>query len=325
MKKALFICILLLAAVQLTKAQVNQISGMVTDAKGNPLHDVFVADEQYKTATFSDSLGNFTIAVRPDSKFHFERAGFKDTLIAAIKPGMQVAMNPDASGDQSSSAGNSSGQGQPETLTRNEVARISNDNGGYLKPAHEKGDTRGSQYMFETFVHGYMVNASGELINKPNYLFDYDKISGNLLLTRDNKTMIIADAEETKYFSLFSNTDERVDFEKIPAIDKSHYVQVLASGQKYKICKLIKTRFARADYVNNGAAPHGHDYDEYIDEPDYYLVDVQTNQAQKFSPKKKSLKEVFAKEADKVTKFLSDNSGRIDDAYLGKLGNYMNQ
>jgi hypothetical protein len=99
----------------------------------------------------------------------------------------------------------------------------------------------------------------------------------------------------------------------------------LVTGKKYKIYKLLKTRFAKADYVNNGAAPHGHDYDEYIDEPDYYVVDAQTNQAQKFAPKKKAIKEVFAKETDKVSKFLSDNSGRIDDAYLSKLGGYMNQ
>jgi hypothetical protein len=325
MKKTLFICVLTLATAQLTQAQVSNITGIVADAKGNPLHDVFVADNHYKTATFSDSLGSFSIAVRPDSKLHFERAGFKDTLIVTVKSGMQVAMSPGASGEQGSAAGTPSGQGQLESLTRNEVARISNDIGGYLKPSHEKSDTRGSQYLFETFVHGYMINSAGEIINKPNYLFDYDKMSGNLLFTRDNKTMVIADGDETKSFSLFSNTDERVNFEKVLSIDKSHYVQVLASGQKYKICKLIKTRFARADYVNNGAAPHGHDYDEYIDEPDYYLVDVQSNQAQKFSPKKKSIKEVFAKEADKVSKYISDNSGRIDDAYLSKLGNYMNQ
>lgn len=315
---------LLSAAVQITKAQVNSIAGMVVDAKGNPLHDVFVADQQNKVATFSDSLGNFSFAVQPDSKLHFERAGFKDTLIATVKPGMQITMTPDGSGGQGSSSDNSSGA-QAGSLSKNEVARMSNDMGGYLRPAHEKGDTRGSQYLFDTFVNGYMINSSGEMIHKPNYLLDYDKMSGTLLLTRDNKAILMIDQSQAKSFSLFSNTDQRVDFEEVPVIDNSHYFQVIATGKKYRIYKLLRTRFAKADYVNNGAAPHGHDYDEYIDEPDYYLVDVQSNQAQKFSPKKKSIKEVFAKEADKVSKYISDNSGRIDDAYLSKLGNYMNQ
>jgi len=324
MKKTLFVCMLLSAAVQITKAQVNSIAGMVVDGKGGPLRNVFVADDHYKNATFSDSLGNFSIAVQPDSKLKFERAGCKDTLITTVKPGMQVTMMTDGSGDERTSAENSSGS-QSAGLDRNEVARVSNDMGGYLKPSHEKGNTRGSQYLFETFVQGYMINSSGDIVHKPNYLFDYDKMSGTLLLTRDNKAILIIDQSQAKSFSLFSNVNERVDFDQVPAIDNSHYFQVVVTGKKYKVYKLLKTRFARADYVNNGAAPHGHDYDEYIDEPDYYLVDVQSNQAQKFSPKKKSIKEVFAKEADKVSKYISDNSGRIDDAYLSKLGNYMNQ
>ncbi len=124
---------------------------------------------------------------------------------------------------------------------------------------------------------------------------------------------------------IYNNAGERFDFEKMPAINISHYVQVLASGKKYKIYKLIKTKFVKADFVNNGVTSHGNDYDEYVDDADYYVVDLQTNQPQKLALKKKSIKENFAKEADKVNKFLSDNSGSIDDAYLNKLGAYMNQ
>jgi hypothetical protein len=237
---------------------------------------------------------------------------------------MQIALAQVGPAAQAGSTGSSSGQLSAGGLTKNEVATISNDMGGYLKPAHEKGDTRGSQYLFVTFVPGYMINSSGEMVQRPGYLFDYDKINGDLLLTRDNKTIVAIGWDETQSFSLFSNTGERFDFGKAPAIDKSHYVQVLASGPKYKIYKLIHTRFAKADYVNNGAAPHGHDYDEYIDEPDYYVVDVQSGQPQKFSARKKSIKTVFAKEADKINKYLSNNSGDIDDAYLSKLGDYMN-
>ena len=41
--------------------------------------------------------------------------------------------------------------------------------------------------------------------------------------------------------------------------------------------------------------------------------------------KKKSLKTAFPKDADKVNKYLNDNPGDIDDAYLAKLGAFMNQ
>jgi hypothetical protein len=325
MKKTLFVCALLFATVQVTKAQLNNITSSVTNEKGTPLHDVFVADDQYKNATFTDSLGGFTIAVHPDSKLRFEHAGYKDTLITAVKPGADMSVTLKSTAGSVASADNPTGRAASEGLSKNEVAVISNDMGGYLKPAHEKGDTRGSQYLCETFVHGYMISSAGELVHNPSFLFDYDKIGGRLLLTRDNKLITEVGWDQINSFTLFSNTDERFDFEKAPAIDPSHYVQVLASGTKYKIYKLIKTRFAKADYVNNGAAAHGHDYDEYIDDADYYVFDPQTNQPKKFSLRKKSIKEAFAKEADKINKYLSDNPGDIDDAYLSKLGVYMNQ
>jgi hypothetical protein len=117
----------------------------------------------------------------------------------------------------------------------------------------------------------------------------------------------------------------RCNFEKFAAIDNAHFLQVLSTGKKYKIYKLIKTKFVKADYVNTGVTQHGNDYDEYIDDADYYVVDIQANQQQKLSLKKKSIKDAFPKEADKVNKYLSDNSGRIDDNYLSKLADYMNQ
>jgi hypothetical protein len=131
--------------------------------------------------------------------------------------------------------------------------------------------------------------------------------------------------DQIKSFTLFGNKDETVTFDKVPAIDPSHYSQVIASGKKYKIYKLIKTKFVRADYVNTGVTQHGNDYDEYVDDADYYVWDVQANKAQKFALKKKGLKDGFPNEADKVTKYVADNKGSIDEAYLGKLGDYMNQ
>ena len=92
-----------------------------------------------------------------------------------------------------------------------------------------------------------------------------------------------------------------------------------------KIYKFIKTTFRKSDYVNAGMIQHGNDFDEFIDDADYYLFDVQANQTKKFTLKRKSLKESFAKEGDKINKYLSDHSGDINDAYLSDLGDAMNK
>jgi hypothetical protein len=323
MKKICLIAVFSLACITL-KAQTGTVTGTVKSDKGDPLHYVFVLDDQDKTAAFTDSLGNFSIQAKQGAKLQFDLPGYNDAAITADKSDLQVVL----AGAGSSSAGatsTSSGQTVTETVSKNELATASNDMGGYLKPAHEKGNTRGNQYLFGTPVHGFLVNASGEIVYNPAYRFDYDKMGGGLLLTKDQRSVVQVNWDQVRYFSLFASNGTRYDFEKAPAIDPSHYVQVLASGGKYKIYKLIKTKFVKSDYVNNGVTSHGNDYDEYVDDADYYVVDVQANQPKKVSLRKKSLKDAFAKDADKANKYMSDNSGDIDDAYLSKLGAYMNQ
>jgi hypothetical protein len=69
----------------------------------------------------------------------------------------------------------------------------------------------------------------------------------------------------------------------------------------------------------------GNPYDEYVDDADYYVLDVKTNNLQKLPLKKKMLKKGFANDADKADKFIAGNSDDIDDTYLAKFGSYMNQ
>ena len=105
-------------------------------------------------------------------------------------------------------------------------------------------------------------------------------------LTNDNENISQFSWDRTSSFTLFSNNDFQVSFVKEPSIDNAHFLQVLASGKKYKIYKLIKTKFMKSDYVNSGVVSHGNDYDEYVDDVDYYVWDVQGNKAQKIALKK---------------------------------------
>jgi len=307
------------AAAQLTMAQGNVASGSVRDLDGKPLHYVFVGDVANKNGVFTDTLGNFSIAVKPGSKLAFELDGYKDSVVTNINTstGLLIILKP------------SGATADPGTLsTKLEIERTdgitSITEGGMIAPGHQKGDLRGSRYKFEVFVHGYLVNGSDELVYQPKYLLDYDKVSGSLVLTPDRKKMVNVVWDQVKSFTLYNLNDQRYDFEKLTSIDPSHFFQVIATGPKYKIYKGTKTTFVKSDYVNNGVVSHGHDYDEYVDDDTYYFV-ADGGQPQKFTPKKKTLKELFAKDADKLSKFMSANSGSINDEYLGKLGAAMNQ
>jgi len=100
----------------------------------------------------------------------------------------------------------------------------------------------------------------------------------------------------------------------------------VSNGDKYKIYKAIRTSFVKSNYTTDGLTTSGNAYDEYKDEGTYYVYDVQTNDLQKITLKKKALKATFAKDGDKLNKFMTDHSSDdIDDTYLSGLGVYMNQ
>lgn len=319
MRKIIFLLLLIVAATRFASAQTSSITGTVRDEKGNPLHYVFVGNTHDRNFTFTDSLGNFNIIVNPGTKLDVDLRGYEGTSITINKANdsPQIVLK-----SLSAAAANNavSAKSFKDTV-------FERPNNVYLDrlPGHEKGKTRGNQYLLDVFAHGVFVNSNDELVYNRDYLLDYDKIGGGLLLTKDGKSILELSFDQTKSFTLFSNKDETFAFEKVPSIDLSHYLQVLSTGKKYKIYKLIKTRLVKADYVNNGVTQHGNDFDEFNDDADYYVFDVQGNQMKKIALKKKGIKEAFAKEADKANKYLSDNSGDINDAYLEKLGDYMNQ
>ena len=321
MKKTFLISLLLTITALVANAQTNTVTGIIKDEQGNPLHFVFVGDMQNKYAVFTDSLGNFSIPAPPDSKLKVSLLGYKDEAVAAGNGNLQVVLK--SAGDGAAEAQASVSTDLQTTNTNGPLATMGD--GGVIAPTHQKGELRGSMYIFKNFAHGYVITATGDLNYNSNYLLDYDKVGGTLLLTQNKRVINEVAWDQIRSFVLYSNTDERFEFTKALDIDKSHYVQVLASGPKYKIYKLIKTKFVKADYVNSGVIAHGTDFDEYVDDADYFVVYTQTNQTQKLSLKKKSIKEDFAKDADKVNKYLSDNSGSINDDYLSKLGTYMNQ
>lgn len=314
-----FLTIAFVLLTLITRAQTNTVTGVVKDEQGKPLHYVFVADMPNKKAVFTDSLGNFSIQAKPDAKLLFSVLGHKEESVTAGSGNLQVVLK--SSGGESAS----SSSGSLQTTTYSNEMQPTIGSGGIIAPSHQKGNLRGSRYIPEALAHGYIITAAGELNYKPSYFFDYDKVDGSLLLTQDKQVITVVSWDQIQSFVLYDDKDVRLTFAKAPDIDKSHYVQVLSSGSKYNVYKLIKTKFVKSDYVNNGVTSHGNDYDEYVDDVDYYIVKLPAGQPQKISLKKKAIKTAFATDADKVNKFLSDNSGDIDEAYLSKLGDYMNQ
>jgi hypothetical protein len=196
---------------------------------------------------------------------------------------------------------------------------------GYVITRKVKEPTRGSRYFFFSFARGFIINAKGELVKKPGYFYDYDKVNGQLLVKPLDKPIVAASKADVQSFTLYDRQQNAFVFERVPAIDTQRFVQVLSLGLKYKIYKLINTRFVSANYRDDGISHEGNKYDEFVDEGTYYVLNVESNTLQKLSLKIKSLYTVFDKDQDKLNKFISLHpSDTIGDVYLASLGAFMN-
>ena len=319
MKKAILAGSLILIAA-LATAQTVAVSGTVSDTKNNTVPFAFIYDSQHSYATYADSAGAFSFSADPTSKLIATAVGYAKTTAKMDNPAdVKIVMTSDGSG---------SGQGIAASLKNifNQEQGVVDmtANSQVLIGTHQE-ELHGSRFLFKHWVHGFVLSPQDSIKQNDNYLFNYDKIDGNFIFATGGTAMHLGVKSDVKQFILFDNNGDRYVFENLPAIDGKHYLQVLASGKKYKIYKNFNTKFLKSDYTTNGITSHGNNYDSFVDEATYYLVKLPAGVPQELSLRKKAIKNAFAADADKVNKFFADNDGDIDDAYLAKLGEYMNQ
>jgi hypothetical protein len=148
----------------------------------------------------------------------------------------------------------------------------------------------------------------------------------DLLFSRDQHAVFLADKQEVKAFTLIDDNFQTYVFEAVPAIDPKHYSMVLSTGGKYKVYKLLTCVFVKANFTTNGITSSGNNYDEYVDESAYYILNVKTNQLQKIALKSKAIKQALTADADKLKAFNTEHGDDdINEAYLKDLGDYLNK
>ena len=93
-------------------------------------------------------------------------------------------------------------------------------NGSALPVFMPKDETKGTQYLFEKWVPGIVLNEKGEQIKNDLYLYNYDKMGKALLFTQDQSNIIELDMKTVNGFSLLYK-DDRLD-RKSTRLNSSH-------------------------------------------------------------------------------------------------------
>jgi len=301
-------------------AQTVPVTGTVTDLKGNPVPYAFISDAQLPIATFSDANGAFSIKVKPDSRLIASASFHKKTRLQLDKTtDVKIVMPVDST--------NNVPVIDPKArniFVQDETLRNIFEGDVTMHGSGEE-NLHGSRFLFADWVHGFAISPDDSIKQNDLYLFNYDKIGGDLIFTRNKATVFTVVKSEIKSFTLFDNDGHTYVFEDIPAIDKKHYAELVAADKKYKIYKNLGTKFIKNNFVTNGITSSGNNYDEYKDESEYYAVKLPDGLPIKFTFRKKAIKLAFAADVDKVTKYLADNDKEIDEDYLKGLLEYLDQ
>ena len=199
-------------------------------------------------------------------------------------------------------------------------------NGSALPVFMPKDETKGTQYLFEKWVPGIVLNEKREQIKNDLYLYNYDKMSKVLLFTQDQANIIELDMKTVNGFSLLYKDEPRT-YLKMTILDKEDYYQLLSAQKtKYALYKRTTTKFVKANYVSTGLTSTGNNYDEFLDDNRYFVYSEKDKSFAAVDLKKKSIKSVLENEKPKVDVWFSQNGNAdIDETFLKGVINFLNK
>lgn len=202
------------------------------------------------------------------------------------------------------------------------------DNSSYdnfLPTVYHKDVLQGSPFFLTAYVSGLVVNQKDSIIDNPDFLYNYDKVSANLLLKKGNASPIAVNKDQVKYFCLKLDQGGYI-FEHVSLINPNEYFQVLYKGSKYSFYKQIKSEFVGANQKTNGYVREGNDYDEYHDVFTYYIVDRKKGEPIAFELSRKSLRKSLYAESDIVEQFFKNHKWeKVDDTFVVYLAERVNR
>ena len=202
------------------------------------------------------------------------------------------------------------------------------DNSSYdkfLPSVYHKEVTQGSPFLIPVYVPGLVISQSYKIINKKEYLYNYDKVTGNLLLIKDKESPIAVDRELVNSFCFKLDKGGYI-FMRVPQINSNEFFQVIGKGSKYSCYKLFKNIFINANQKTNGYVTDGKDYDEYQDVETYYMMNERKEEWTIFELTRKSIRKTFGPQNPVVNKYFKDHRyNEITESVLANLLEELNK
>ena len=195
----------------------------------------------------------------------------------------------------------------------------------FLPSVYNKEATQGSPFLLPVYVPGLVINPSYGVVNKSDYLYNYDKMSGNLLLKRNNEQPIAVNRGQVKMFCLKLDKGGYI-FSRVPLINDNEFFQVIYKGPKYSSYKLYKNKFINSNQKTNGYSTDGKNYDEYQDIETYYIVNESKAEWAIYELSKKSIRKALSAETAALDQYFKDHKyDDITESWMAQLLETLNK
>ena len=186
--------------------------------------------------------------------------------------------------------------------------------------------TKGSPYLVPTFVRGVVIDPKDSAADRPEYLYNYNKSTGNLLLKKNNENPIAVFKDQIKMFCLKTEQGGYI-FMNVPVINANEFLQVIARGPKYSCYKLYKNMFIPYNRKSfNVYTIEGNPYDEYKDILTYYILNEKKQDWSVFELSKKSIRRVLYAESTVIEPFFKVHKyEEVDETLVSELVQELNK
>jgi hypothetical protein len=201
-----------------------------------------------------------------------------------------------------------------------------NAKAGAINAFNNEENTRGTRFLFDTWVNGDSVtNTQGNYINTESFLFNFDKLSGNVLVTQDKINIMSVAPDGINSFILKDN-DKPYIFEHVNKIDPSgFFLELVKSESGYSLYKMFKTKFTEANFKSDGVVQTGIQENEYKDESRYYIIGTGAAAAKLINFKPKVIKAALEEKKDKTDAYFKQHKNdAVDENFLTGLIIFLN-
>lgn len=196
-----------------------------------------------------------------------------------------------------------------------------------IETFNDQENTEGKRFLFDRWVRGdSLVNPDGSLTDAGSFYFNFDKMTGHVLVTANKKDMLTVSPTHMHSVVLDDN-GQRLRLWRVDAIDSTRFFVALATDSPSRsLFKGIHTKFSKANFRDDGVVQTGNRYDTYKDNDLYYLVDKAHNMFRFINFKPKLIRAVLVAEKVKTEEYLKQHrSEPINEAFLIGLINFVNR